>query len=175
MSRFLLEFFLSHSTENIRRGTLLCFRIVLESKTSWIIGVSRFFFECFLYHSTEIFAGEPFFSLISGVENFKHRKRVSRSSVEHILSHITKFIRMGTLLWIRKFLFSKIFLDKKDLEGGGEYQKFLSFIFCLTVPKRFAGNHLVFHKFRVSKKNKQNRGISRFYVETILPRSTKSW
>ena len=80
---------------------------------------------------------KPFFSLISGVENFKHKRRISRFSVEHILSHITKFFRMGNLLWIWKFLFSKIFLDEKDLEGGSI--TIFSPFFCLTVSKGFAG------------------------------------
>ena len=92
----------------------------------------------FLSHNTEFFADEAFFSLISGVENFKHKRRISRFSVEHILSHITKFIRMGNLLWIWKILFSKIFLDEKDLEGGGVSQ-FSLLYFLFTVPKGFAG------------------------------------
>ena len=39
------------------------------------------------------------------------------------------------MLCFRKFLVAKKFMDKK----GGEYQKFLSKIFCLTVPKNFVG------------------------------------
>ena len=82
---------------------------------------------------------------------------------------------MGTLLWIRNFLFSKIFLDRKDLEGGGSITSSSPLFFVSQYRNVLPGNLLVFHKFRVSKKNKQNRGISRFYVETILPRSTKIW
>ena len=37
-------------------------------------------------------------------------------------------------------------------EGGGEYQHFLSKIFCLTVQKTSVGNPSLLHQLRVSKK-----------------------
>ena len=62
------------------------------------------------------FVGEPF--CVS--ENFWYRKmlgiregRVSRFSVNIVLSHSTERLRRGTLLCFTKFLVSKKFMDKK--------------------------------------------------------------
>ena len=56
------------------------------------------------------------------------------------------------MLCFRKFLVAKKFMDDK---GGGEYQKFPSKIFCLTVPKNFVGE-----PFSVSLIS----GIEKFYA-----------
>ena len=68
-----MEFFLSHSTETFRRGTLLC--CVSESfrwpKSVWIRGggVSRFSVEIFCLAVPKNAVGEPCsLSLISGIE-----------------------------------------------------------------------------------------------------------
>ena len=67
-SRFSLENFLFRSTKNVRRGTLLCFRKVLVSKSFWMKSGPRFF-RIFSSHGTETFRGRPFsFSLFSGIE-----------------------------------------------------------------------------------------------------------
>ena len=62
VSRFSVENLLSHSTEKLRRGTLLCFTKFLVSKKLWITeegggreGVSRFSVRNFLFHSAEKF------------------------------------------------------------------------------------------------------------------------
>ena len=56
VSRFSVEKFLSHSTEKLRWGTLLCFRKFLISKNVKDKGgVSRFSVEILLSHSTETF------------------------------------------------------------------------------------------------------------------------
>ena len=57
------------------------------------------------------------------------------------------------MLCFRKFLVAKKFMDKKG--GGGEYRKFPSKIFCLTVPKNFVGE-----PFSVSLIS----GIEKFYA-----------
>ena len=62
--------------------------------------------------------------------------------------------RQGILLFLRKFLVSKGFMD-----GRGGYHVFPSKIFCLTVPKNFRrGTLLYFRKFLVSKNFMHNRG-----------------
>ena len=66
-------------------------------------------------------------------------KRVSRFSVEKILSHSAEKFRRGTLLCFRKFLIPKNVRDKR----GGGYHDFLSQLFCLTVPKNFVGEPLL--------------------------------
>ena len=68
-------------------------------------------------------------------------KRVSRFSVEKILSHGAEKFRRGTLLCFTKFLIPKNVRDNR----GGWYHDFLSKLFCLTVPKKFVGE-----PFRVS-------------------------
>ena len=55
------------------------------------------------------------------------------------------------MLCFRKFLVAKNFMDQK----GGEYQNFLSKIFCLTKPKNFVGE-----PFSVSIIS----GIEKFYA-----------
>ena len=60
-----------------------------------------------------------------------------------------------------------------DKRGGGEFQDFLSKIFCLTVPKISVGggggNPLVFHNFGYRKSlDKGGGGLSRFSVEVFV-------
>ena len=62
VSRFSVENFLSHSTENFRRGTLLCLRKILASKNvkDERVRVSRFSVGIVLSHSTDKFhTGTP--------------------------------------------------------------------------------------------------------------------
>ena len=48
------------------------------------------------------------------------------------------------MLCLRKIVVAKKFMDKRGGEGSGrEYHNFLSRIFCLTVPKNFAGETLL--------------------------------
>ena len=60
MSRISFEL-LSQSTKKTRRGTLMCFKNVLVSKSFWILEVSWFSVEYFLSHSTETFRGRTVF------------------------------------------------------------------------------------------------------------------
>ena len=96
-------------------------------------------------------------------KNFMPQRGISRFSIENLLSHSTEKLRRGTLLCFTKILVSKKFMDKR---GGGEYHDFLSKLFCLTVPKNFAGE-----PFSVSLIS----GIEKFYASesdvTILCRN----
>ena len=78
-------------------------------------------------------------------------KKVSRFSVEKFLSHSAEKFRRGTLLCFRKFLAPKNVRDKR----GGGYHDFPSKLFCLQVPKNFAGE-----PFSVSLIS----GIEKFYA-----------
>ena len=61
------------------------------------------------------------------------------------------------MLCFRKFLVAKKFMDKKC---GGDYLKFPSKLFCLTVPKHSWRNPslLCFRKLLVAKKFMEKRG-----------------
>ena len=67
---------------------------------------------------TKSFVKEPFcFQKISGIEKkLWIRGGISRFSVEIFVSHSAKKFRKGILLFLRKFLVSKSFMDEK---GGG--------------------------------------------------------
>ena len=58
--------------------------------------------------------------------------------------------------------------------GGGEYQNFLSKIFCLTVPKKVVGETLRVSLIRVSKNFMLRRVMSRISVENFLCHSTET-
>ena len=66
----------------------------------------------------------------------KRREGVSRFSVENFLSHSAKNFRRGIFYCCINFGY------RKSLDKRGEYQDFLSRIFCLTVPKIFVGEPL---------------------------------
>ena len=66
------------------------------------------------------------------------------------MSHSAKNFRKGILLFLRKFLVSKSFMDEK---GGITF--FRPNIFGLTVPKNFVGIPSMFQKFW---------GIDKFYA-----------
>ena len=70
-------------------------------------------------------------------------KRVSRFSVEIVLSHSTETFRRGPLLCFRKFPVSKNVRDKR--RGG--YHHFPLKLFCLTEPKNFVGEPSVLQRF----------------------------
>ena len=108
--------------------------------------VSLFSVEKFCLTVPKNFVEEP----VCVSENFGYRKTlpkrgISRFCIENLLSHSTEKLRRGTLLCFTKFLVSRNFLDKRGEEGGREYHDFLSKNFCLTVPKFFVGEPLVFH------------------------------
>ena len=95
------------------------------------------------------------FHKISGVEKIYgseggRREGVSRFSVKNFLSHSAEKFRKGILLFLRKFLLSKSFMDEK-----AGYHVFPSKIFGLTVPKNFVGIPSMFQKIW---------GIEKFYA-----------
>ena len=78
---------------------------------------------------------------------------MSRFSVEIFVSRYRKSLQGNpSRLQFEKFLIAKKFIDKK----WGEYQDFPSKVFCLTMPKNFAGQ-----PFRVSLTS----GIEKIYAQ----------
>ena len=103
MSRFYVEFFLSHSTE---KSLLQHFGVgkLRASKKLFAKGGSRFSVDNFLSHSTEKNCrNNSVYRKTSGIEK-TFCKGGSLFSVEKILSHRTETIRKGTLLCLKKFL-----------------------------------------------------------------------
>ena len=84
----------------------------------------------------EIFVEQTFrVSLLSGVEKFYASEDYVTIFCRNFLSHSAEKFRRGTFLCcFRKFLVANKFMDKQ-----GEYQKFPSKNFCLTVPRNFVG------------------------------------
>ena len=77
------------------------------------------------------FVAEPFIvSIISGTENFRLQRFMSRFFVESFLSHSTEKLLRGTLLCFTKILVSEKIMDKR--KGGRKgvsktsVEKFLS-------------------------------------------------
>ena len=78
---------------------------------------------------------------------------MSRFSVEIFVSRYRKSLQGNpSRLQFEKFLLAKKFIDKK----WGEYQDFPSKVFCLTMPKNFAGQ-----PFRVSLTS----GVEKIYAQ----------
>ena len=183
VSGFSVEYFLSHSAENLRRGIVYCCIDFGYRKSLWIIGeggVSRFSVEIFLSHSAEKFRRGTLrcFRKFLVSKNFMLQRVMSRYSVENFLSYSTETLRRGTL----RYCFSEKFRWRKSLclSGGGrrEYHDFLSKIFCLTVPKNFAGEPFsaALQKFPVAKKfMDKGGGVSRFSVENFLSHSAEKF
>ena len=79
-----------------------------------IWGVSQFFVENFLSHSAEKIWGHPFnLSEKLGYRKLLCTYGVSQFSVEKFLSHSSEKFRSGILLFLRKILVSKSFMDEK--------------------------------------------------------------
>ena len=135
---------MSHSADKICRRTLLCFERILVSKIfkqsrGKLFVLSKFFL---ISQDRKNFARERF--CVS--ENFWYQKKlwirggISQFSVEIFMSHSAEKFRKGILLFLRKFLVSKSFMDEK-----GGYHVFPSEIFGLSAEK-FRG-----HPFNVSE------------------------
>ena len=113
ITRFSMETLLSHSSENFRRGTLLCFTKFLMSKK--IIDkrggrVSRFSVEKSLSHSADKFRGITLlgFQRILVSKSFKQKRGQLHGFVEKFFYlTIPKKIRQGTILCFRKLLVGK--------------------------------------------------------------------
>ena len=104
MSRFFVEVFLSCSTKNLRRGTLLC--CISENfrwrKSLWITGEEYQVSPSKIFCPTvpKSFVGESFsVSLISGMEIVRDNRGggVSRFSVAKFLSNSAKKFRRGII------------------------------------------------------------------------------
>ena len=116
--RFSVQNFLSHSTEKLRRGSLLCSRKILRWKT---VRDKRggeyhnFPSKLFCFTVPKIFVGESFsVSLISGIKKFRISggEEVSRFSVVIFLPTVPKtFVGepfcVPENFWCRKFLGTK--------------------------------------------------------------------
>ena len=116
---------MSHSTESLRRGTLMCLRKSLVSKNvlpSRVI--SRYYLEEMLSRSSEKFRSGTLLCCVS--ESFRQQKSFwIRKGEEGIkifrrkfLSHSVQKIRRGTLSCFTKILVYKTFRDKRGGEGG---------------------------------------------------------
>ena len=109
VSRLFVQNFLSHSTEKLRRGTLLCSRKTLVSKNvrdktggEYHNFPSKFF--CLTVPKN--FVGEPFsVSMISGIENFYASEGYATifdfMSVDCSVLCFRKFT-VGKILWMRR-------------------------------------------------------------------------
>ena len=101
-------------------------------------------------------------------------KRVSRFSVENLLSHSTEKLRRGTLFCFTKFLVSKKFMDKR---GGGVSRFSIKTFLSHSAEKFRRGTLLCFTKFLVSKNFMDKRGeggsITIFYRKYFVSRCRK--
>ena len=130
---------MSHSTDKLRRGNLLCSRKILVSKS---VRDKRegeyhnFPLNFFCFTVPKIFVGEPFsVSLISGIENFYDSERYVTSSdflLKFYVSQCPNF-RRGVLYCCINFGY------QKSLDKGDGCQDFPSDFFCLTMPKVSVG------------------------------------
>ena len=103
---------LSHSTEKLRRRTLLCCtKFLLTKKFVNKRGGREYqdFPSFFLFHSAEEFpSGTLNASIISGIENFMLLRRLSLFYVEFFLSHCTENFCRGILWCIISFGYRKL-------------------------------------------------------------------
>ena len=97
---------------------------------------------------------------------------MSRFSVEKLLCHSNEPFHRGTLLccvsekfWQRKSLWIK----------RGEYQKFLSKNFCLTVPKNFVGEPFSVSLISGIEKFYASEGYVTIFCRNFLSRSAKKF
>ena len=144
LSPLSVELFLSQNTKAFRRCSVLSFRKLLLSKyfmDQMGVELSEFSVETVLSHSSEVFRRGTFlcFRNLLVWKGFVDKRVVSRLSVESALSPSTQTVCRGTLLCFRLFPVSNTFKDKK---GSGVYPNFVSYMFCLTVPKRFVAEDI---------------------------------
>ena len=96
-----------------------------------------------------------------------HKKRISLNSVEIFLSHCAEKFRKGVLLFLRKFLVSKSFMDEKGVS------RFSVENFWSHSAEKFIG-----HPFNVSENLGYRKilciiGVSQFSVEIFLSHSAE--
>ena len=111
--RFCVENYLSHSAKKFRRGTLSCFTNFMHKK-----GISLNSVEKLLSHSADKIRGRTLlcFERIP-VSKFSKQRRGEASRFCRIFFYLTrpKELRLGTILFFRKFLVGKKnFMDKRE-------------------------------------------------------------
>ena len=151
ITRFSVQIFMSHSTENFCRGTLLWFRNFLVSKRfrgrKKEVGSVTIFRRKFLnWQCRKHWWGNP--SVFPKV--FMDNRRYHDFSLEFSVSQCRK-TSWVTLLWFRKFLVSNNFMGRK---GEWESHNFRSKSFNLTMQEKIVGKPSVVQKFS---------GIENFY------------
>ena len=139
--------FLSHSTENIRRATLLFFRNFLVSKNVMDKrrrGCITIPWQSLCLTVPENFVGYPFvFQKTSGIENFygQEKRGVYHDFCQSLCLTLPKNF-VGQLFYVsKKYEYRK---NPRIIRGIHYY---LLIFFCLTAPKSFIGD-----PFRVSVK-----------------------
>ena len=139
-----VEVILSRSTENLRRGALLCFKTFLVSKAfvDKRGGGSFTFFRIFLSHSAEDFRRGtlPCFRKFAVLKSFKDKRGggayyVFPSNFDFFVSQYRQNSQ-GILPCFRKILVSENYLDKRR---GWSITKFRrTFVFSTTDKKNVA-------------------------------------
>ena len=139
--RFSVGTVLSHSSEGFLRGTFLWFTNILVWNNYMDKRFITIFVQIVLSHSSEGFRRGTFlcFRNLLVWKDFVDKRVVSRLSVEIVLSPSTQTICRGTILCFRLFPVSNTFKDKR---GRGAYPKIVSYMFCLTLPKRFVAEDI---------------------------------
>ena len=153
VSRFSVEFFLSHSAENFRRGIPYCCINFGYRKSFEKRGYQDFMSKIFCLTVPKIFVGESFtVALTSGTE-----KSLDKRGGEY-QDFLSKIFRLTVPKISVGESFTVVLISDCEKvygqEGRGEYQDFPSKIFFLTVPKKFVGE---------SFSNSKNWGIEKCY------------
>ena len=158
-SRFCRNFFYFTGPKKLRLGTILSFKKVLVAKNFYGYkgGLTIFRQKAFVsqYRNENLCKGTLLFSRKFRIsKNFMRKRRISRFSIEKLVSHSTNKVCRETILCFTKFLVSKNLMDMVG-GGGGSITIFFQKFFCLTLPKNF-----VKERFRVSLIS----GIEKFYA-----------
>ena len=111
--------------------------------------------------------------LVSKDVRDKREGRLSRFSVEIVLSHSAENFHRGSLLSFRRFLVSKNVRDERE----GRYHDFQSKLFCFRVPKSFVEEPFSVQKVSGIEKclGWEKGRVSRFSVKIILSHSAENF
>ncbi len=174
---FSSKFFLSHSAEKIRRGTLQGVTDFGYRKILCLGGLCHdFSSNFFVSQYQKTLQGNPSvlcFGKFLEAKKFMDKKEgeVSRFFFEVFLSHSAEKIRRGTLQGVTDFGYRKI------LCLGGLCHDFSSNFFVSQYQKTLQGNPsvLCFGKFLEAKKfmDKKEGEVSRFFFEVFLSHSAE--
>ena len=160
----------SHTTEKLRRVTLLVSQNFWYRKKIWIRVEDRGSITIFRQKSSvtvpKIFVGEPLSALIIyGIEKFHSYEWNITNFFGNVLSHSTERNCWGNVLCFTMILVSKKLMDKRGGGGGREYHDFRSQLFSLTVPKIFVGEPFSVSLISCMENFMPKRGIS---LETFV-------